>query len=159
MDLCPSSMLNSPLLKPLHEYTCTLSLKLPQFCCSGRRCFGKDPECFPYLLKANTSPSFRSFSARLCHLAQHLTRAEPSFQVTQVQVQISSCKNNFFFSSCKDTSPTGSGPTLSTSFFKNYLLFVFCCTASSLLHLGFLNCGEQELLFVGVAAFVAEHGL
>ena len=90
-------MLNSPLLKPLHEYTCTLSLKLPQFCCSGRRCFGKDPECFPYLLKANTSPSFRSFSARLCHLAQHLTRAEPSFQVTQVQVQISSCKNNFFF--------------------------------------------------------------
>lgn len=28
-DLLLNSMLNSPLLKPLHEYACTLNLKIP----------------------------------------------------------------------------------------------------------------------------------
>ena len=42
-------MLNSP-LKPLHEYGCTLSLKLSQFCCLGSHYFGKDPWCSPFLL-------------------------------------------------------------------------------------------------------------
>ena len=27
----------------------TFSLKIPQFCHSGRYCFGKDPQCSPYL--------------------------------------------------------------------------------------------------------------
>lgn len=40
----PKSMLNSPLLKPLHEYACILSLKLPQFCGLEMHCFGKDPQ-------------------------------------------------------------------------------------------------------------------
>ena len=50
VDLCPSCMLNSPLLKPFHEYERSLSLKLPQFCCSGRHRFGGDPTC-SYLLQ------------------------------------------------------------------------------------------------------------
>ena len=33
VNLCLNSRLNSPLLKPLHEYECTLSLNLPQFGC------------------------------------------------------------------------------------------------------------------------------
>ena len=37
--------------KHLHEYACALSLKLPQFCCSGRHCFGKNPQCSLYLLQ------------------------------------------------------------------------------------------------------------
>ena len=41
----------------LHEYACALSLKLPQFSCSGRHCFGKDPQCSPYLLQV-VNPSF-----------------------------------------------------------------------------------------------------
>ena len=103
---------------------------------------------FPLLAESRHKPSFRSSLAWLCQSAQHLTRGERSFQVTKVRVQISSCKK-IFFPSCKDTSPSGSGPTLSTSFFLNimYLSFVF------------LSCGEQGLLFVGVAAFVAEHAL
>ena len=44
-------MLNSPLLNPLHEYVCPLSLNLPQFCCSGRHSFGKYPWCSPYSLQ------------------------------------------------------------------------------------------------------------
>ena len=52
LDLCPNSMLNSPLLKLLHKYPCILSLKLPQFCCLRRHCFGKDPWCF-HLLQIN----------------------------------------------------------------------------------------------------------
>ena len=57
VDLCPNAMLNFPLLKPFHEYAWTLSLKLPQFRCSGILCFGKDPRCSPYLLQGvNPSP-------------------------------------------------------------------------------------------------------
>ena len=53
---CPNSRLHSPLLKPLHEHVCTLSLKFPQFCCLGKHCFGNDPCCSPYLLQViNTS--------------------------------------------------------------------------------------------------------
>ena len=81
MDLCPSSLLSSPLFKPLHDYACTLSLKLPQFCCSGRYCFGKDPQCSPYLLQVIIDPSFWSL-AWFCPLARHPPRGEPSFQVT-----------------------------------------------------------------------------
>ena len=44
VDLCPMSMLNTPLLT--HEYVSTLSLILPQFCW---HCFGRDPPwCSPY---------------------------------------------------------------------------------------------------------------
>ena len=68
-------------------------LKTSPVLLSGRHCFGKDPQCFPYLLKVN---SFHSSSAWLCQLAQHLPRGDPSFQVTQVQVQISSYKIFFF---------------------------------------------------------------
>ena len=58
VNLCPNSMLNSPVLKPLHEYACTLSSELPQFYCSVRGCFGKDPWCSPYLLQVIMNPSF-----------------------------------------------------------------------------------------------------
>ena len=40
----PSSILKSLLLKPLHEYVYTLSLKLPQYYCSGQHYFGKDSQ-------------------------------------------------------------------------------------------------------------------
>ena len=50
VDLCPHSVRNS-LLKPLLEDACPLSLILHQFCCSGRHCFGKTPDGFPYLLR------------------------------------------------------------------------------------------------------------
>ena len=33
VNLCPNSMLNSPLLKPLHTYAHNLSIKGLQFCC------------------------------------------------------------------------------------------------------------------------------
>jgi len=42
VNLCPISLLTSLLLKSLNEYAYILSLKLPQFCCSWRHCFGKD---------------------------------------------------------------------------------------------------------------------
>ena len=45
------------LIKLLHEYACMLSLKLSQFCCSGRHSFEKDPMCSPYLPQV-ISPSF-----------------------------------------------------------------------------------------------------
>ena len=70
VDLCSNSMLNSPLLKPLHEYTCTLSLKLPQFCCLGTHCFGKDPQCSPHLLQV-INPSFSRSVVWLCLLARY----------------------------------------------------------------------------------------
>ena len=44
---CPNFITNYTLLKPLSEYACTLSLKHLWFYCSGRYCFGKDPQCFP----------------------------------------------------------------------------------------------------------------
>ena len=56
--LCPNSMLKSPLLKPLHEYADILSLKLPQFRCSGRQCFGKDPTASKFSLLAVNNKSF-----------------------------------------------------------------------------------------------------
>ena len=71
-------MLNSHLLKPFHEYTCTLSLKLPQFCCSWRHCFGKDPRRSPYLLQV-INPSFSQSLAWLHLLDQHPPRGKPSF--------------------------------------------------------------------------------
>ena len=47
-----------------------------------------------------------------------------------------------------------------------YLLFIFGCIGSSLLHAAFSSCGERGLLFVAVrglliavASLVAEHGL
>ena len=42
---------------PLHEYACTLSLKLPQFCYRGKYWFGKVPQCSPNLLQV-INPSF-----------------------------------------------------------------------------------------------------
>ena len=38
--------------------SCALSLKHPQFCCSRRCCFKKDPQCSPYLLQEMMNPSF-----------------------------------------------------------------------------------------------------
>ena len=45
---------------PLHGYACTFSLKLLQFCSTGRlqfHCSGKGPKCSPYLLQV-INPSF-----------------------------------------------------------------------------------------------------
>ena len=39
----------------------TLSLKLSQFCGLGIHCFGKDPQCSPYLLQVIINPSFSCF--------------------------------------------------------------------------------------------------
>ena len=55
---------------------CTLSLKLPQFCCWERHCFGKDPWGFPYLLQV-IHPSFSCCLAWLCYLARHPPRGNP----------------------------------------------------------------------------------
>lgn len=46
----PSSMLNSPLLKHLHKYMCTLRLKLTQFCCLSRHYFGEDTQRSAYFM-------------------------------------------------------------------------------------------------------------
>lgn len=35
----------------MNEYICSLSLELPQFCFSGRHCFGKGPQLSPFLLQ------------------------------------------------------------------------------------------------------------
>ena len=82
-NLCPNSMLNSPLLKPLHEYACTLSLQLPQFRYSGRHFFGKDPTASKFSL---LSVSNKSFLLPIFDLVvswpDTLQRGEPSFQVT-----------------------------------------------------------------------------
>ena len=67
--------------KPFHEYAYTLSLKLPQFCCLGRHCFGKRSLCSPYLLQ-ELNPSFSLSLTRLCLSARYPLRGEPSFWVT-----------------------------------------------------------------------------
>ena len=69
------------LLKPRYEYACTLHLKHPQFCSSERHCFGKDPQCSPYLVQV-INLSFSWSVAWLCLLAQNPTRSEASFWVT-----------------------------------------------------------------------------
>ena len=51
LNVCPNSMLNSSLPKPLHEYACILSLKRPPFCSLGRHSFRKYPWCSSYLKK------------------------------------------------------------------------------------------------------------
>ena len=71
---------------------CTLSLKLPQFCCLGRYCFGKDPWCFPYLLQV-INPSFSWSLTWLFLLAQHPPRGEPSFRVTVLAQTCNLCQN------------------------------------------------------------------
>ena len=68
VNLCPSSMLNSPLLKLSHEYACTSELKTSPIRCSGRYCFGKDPHC-SYLLPVIINPFFSLSLAWLCLLA------------------------------------------------------------------------------------------
>ena len=60
VNLCPNSLLNSPLLRPPYEYACNLVLKFSQFCCSRRHCFEKDLQCSPYLLQV-INPSFSYF--------------------------------------------------------------------------------------------------
>ena len=56
--LCSNPFMNMHIPpKPLREYACTLSLKLPQFCSLGRQCFGENPWCSPYLLQV-INPSF-----------------------------------------------------------------------------------------------------
>ena len=62
-------------------YLCgTFSLKIPQFCRSGRHCFGKDPQCSPCLLQVINLFFFPIFSW-LCLLTRHPQRSEPSFHV------------------------------------------------------------------------------
>ena len=46
----------APLRKTLHEYVRALSLKLPQFYCSRRHCFGKYPGCSPLLVASKILP-------------------------------------------------------------------------------------------------------
>ena len=55
--LCPNLMFVSPPLKLPHEYACSLSLKLPQFCYLGSHYLRRDPQCSPYLLQV-INPSF-----------------------------------------------------------------------------------------------------
>ena len=45
------SYASTPLLQPLHEYAGAICLQFPQFCCSGRHCFGKYPRYSLYLLQ------------------------------------------------------------------------------------------------------------
>ena len=60
VELDPNSMPKSPLFKFLHEYACTLDLKLPEFCFFGER----SPV---FLLPAsNTSSSFSNYLVWLC---------------------------------------------------------------------------------------------
>ena len=66
----------SSLLKPLHENASTLRLKLPSFCSSRRRYFGKDTQRPPDLLQV-INPSFSQSLARLYFLVQ--PRGQPSF--------------------------------------------------------------------------------
>ena len=91
LGLCwplPQFYVNSPLLKPLHKHAWTLSLKLPHFSYSGRHCFGKDPQCSPYLLQV-INPSLSWYLAWLYLLAWHPSRGEPSFRVTTRQALLS----------------------------------------------------------------------
>ena len=69
--------------KALHEYACTFSLELPQFCSLGRHWFGKDLQCSPHLLQVK-NPSVSQSLPWLCLLARHVPRGEPSFGVTIV---------------------------------------------------------------------------
>ena len=85
VDLCPSSMLKSPLLKHLHEYARTLSLKLPQFRCSGRHCFEKDPTTSKFSLLAVNNKSFLLPIFGLVVSWPDTYRGEPSFQVIVVK--------------------------------------------------------------------------
>lgn len=63
VNLCSNPMLSSSLPPQhphphFHEYACMLSLALPQFCSSGSYCFGKDIQCFPFLMQViNPSPT------------------------------------------------------------------------------------------------------
>lgn len=82
--LYPNSMLNS-LLKLLQEYACSLHLKLPQYCCLGRHCFGKVLQCSPYLFQVIINPSFSWSLVWLCLLAWHLWIGEPIFLVTKLE--------------------------------------------------------------------------
>ena len=60
LGLCQPMLSSSlpPQHPHLHEYACILSLALPQFCSSGSYCFGKDIQCFPFLMQViNPSPT------------------------------------------------------------------------------------------------------
>ena len=81
VSLCQNSMRNSPLLKPLHEYPCTLISKLPQFCCSGRHCFGKGLWYSPYLLQLITNSSFSCSLGWLCPIGLTPTKRQTQFLV------------------------------------------------------------------------------
>ena len=77
VDLCSNSMLSSSLLKSLHEYACTLSLKLPQFCS-----LGKIP-VFSLLAAENTSKVPSSSLWLDCVLWLNTHQEAPSFGVAQ----------------------------------------------------------------------------
>ena len=66
----------------------------PNFYCLGRHCFGKDPQCPPYLLQV-IKPSF-SPSLAWCIFWLN-TRDEPSFQVTISWATKSACLILLFF--------------------------------------------------------------
>ena len=77
------------LLKPPHEYAHTLSLKLPQFCCSGRHSFGEDSPYSPYLLQV-INPSFSHLWLG-CVFGLTLLGKEPVFRC---QLQIDTCQEH-----------------------------------------------------------------
>ena len=85
------------LLKPPHEYAHTISLKLPQFCCSGRHSFGEDSPYSPYLLQV-INPSFSHLWLG-CVFGLTLLRKEPVFRC---QLQIDTCQEHCQWLNNKD---------------------------------------------------------
>ena len=73
-------MLNSPLLKSLHEYTCAHSLKSSPILLFWETLLWERSWCSPHLLQVIINPSF-SFSLTWL-LARHPPRGKLSFQVT-----------------------------------------------------------------------------
>ena len=78
---CLSPLINIHIPLTLCEYAWVRSLKLPQFCCSGRHCFRKYPWCSPYMLQV-MNPSFSQALALLYLSAWHPPTGKPSFGVT-----------------------------------------------------------------------------
>lgn len=74
------------LLKALYEYAHTLSLKIPQFCCSGKQCLlaANDKSVllcsFGLVVSFGLTPTTNQFSATFsCHFSQLLTLSFPLY--------------------------------------------------------------------------------
>ena len=97
------------LFPPLHEYSYTRGLKLPQFRCLGRHCFGKDPWCSPYLLQV-INPSFSQPLSWLYLLSQHPPRDELSFRVTVMAQTCNLCQSESGLEDPQLSDKSGGGP-------------------------------------------------